>query len=187
LSYKLSILILTIPSRKEMFDALVTELGKQSTPQVQLISNDNPDLTKGTKRNILLEAATGEYVCFADDDDRVSETYIADILKALETSPDCVSLRGVMTTHGENPEIFEHSLKYSAWITNTTNEVKYERYPNHLNTIKASIAKQFKFPEINFGEDHIWSKAIHESGLIKTETYLDKVLYYYQFIPNKTI
>lgn len=186
MGFKLSILIPTLPRRKEMFDKLVEELGRQSNPEVQLISNNNETLSIGAKRNLLLEASTGEYVCFIDDDDMISSTYIDDIMTAIRTSPDCVSLRGVMTTYGENPEMFEHSLRYSAWIT-TTNPIKYERYPNHLNVIRASIAKQFKFPEINFGEDHKWAEQVHLSGLIKDEYYLDKVLYNYQFIPNKTI
>ena len=89
-----------------------------------------------------------------------------------------------MTTNGENPEIFEHSLQYNEWKT-TDNFVKYERYPNHLNCMRADIAKQFHFPDKNFGEDHDWSKKVHESGLLKNEFYTEKLLYHYRFISNK--
>ena len=61
----------------------------------------------------------------------------------------------------------------------------YERYPNHLNCIKSSIAKQFKFPEINFGEDTLWADKVFKSGLIKTEHFIDKVIYHYKYITNK--
>lgn len=186
---KLSILIPTIPERKEMFDSLRNELIKQKgdNKEVEIISIHEAPLTIGAKRNWLLDTAHGEYVCFIDDDDNVSSTYIQDILQAIESKPDCVSLRGVITWDGANPEIFEHSLRYPAYVTHTlpVNGIKYERYPNHLNTIKASIAKQFKFPEINFGEDSDWAKQIHDSGLIETEVYIDKVLYHYLFKPNK--
>jgi len=185
---KLSILIPTIPSRKEMFDKLLANLKSQYVSEdVEIRIDHNIVNTIGYKRNWLLEQSQGEYITFIDDDDTVSSTYIQDILTAIESKPDCVSLRGVITWDGANPEIFEHSLRYPAYVTHTlpVNGIKYERYPNHLNTIKASIAKQFKFPEINHGEDTDWATQIHNSGLIKTETYIDKVLYHYLFKPNK--
>jgi glycosyltransferase involved in cell wall biosynthesis len=153
-------------------------------PDTVEIVIDKKDLSIGEKRNSLLEKARGEYVCFVDSDDWISSDYINVIMKAIESKPDCVSLRGVMTTDGERPELFEHSLKYKEW-KKTNNEIKYERYPNHLNTIKSSIAKQFKFPEKNFGEDFEYSKRIHESGLLKVESFIDQVLYYYKFIEKK--
>jgi hypothetical protein len=89
-----------------------------------------------------------------------------------------------MTTNGGNPEIFEHSLKYKQWRT-TTNEIKFERGINHLNLVRASIAKQFKFPEINHGEDHKWATKLQDSGLLKTEYYIDEILYYYNYRTTK--
>lgn len=141
----------------------------------------------GDKRNELLEKSLGEYVCFVDDDDWVSRDYVKTIMESIEANkPDCVSLRGEMTTDGQKPEIFEHSLKYDSWRT-TGNPIKYERYPNHLNAIRADIAKQFKFPSVSHGEDHNWSTQIHNSKLLKTEVYIDKVLYQYRFISNKQV
>lgn len=151
---------------------------------VEILIYPSEVLNIGAKRNILLKAAAGKYVCCFDDDDKPSENYIPVLRTAMSKNPDVVSLRGIITFDGENPELFEHSLKYSEWKT-TNNEIKYERYPNHLNCIRASIAKQFSFPEKNYGEDHDWSKKIHESGLLKTEYYTNKVLYHYKFVTNK--
>ena len=186
---KLSILIPTIPSRKEMFDKLIKELVRQQTKYGDLVEilACAEDKKIGAKRNTLLDHTGGEYLCFIDDDDWVSNTYIDDIFDAIKSSPDCVSLRGVITWDGTNPEIFEHSIKYPAYIDHTmpVNGIKYERYPNHLNAIKSEIAKQFRFPETNFGEDTDWATQIKESGLLKKEVYIDKVLYHYQYIRNK--
>ena len=186
---KLSILIPTIAKRRLLLDNLLTELNEQikgivDVSSVEIIIDKIEVEPIGKKRNELLREAKGEYVCFFDDDDLPSNDYIETLLKAIETKPDCVSLRGIMTTNGLNPEIFEHSIRYKAWKT-TKNKIKYERYPNHLNCIRADIAKQFKFPEVNHGEDFAWSKAIHESGLLKKEFYVDSVLYYYKYITNK--
>lgn len=184
----LSLLIPTIDDRREMFENIYVQLQSQILKSVFKndieIVIDNSSKTIGEKRNNLLEKSKGKYVAFIDDDDEVSSDYIDTLMNAIKQKPDCVSLRGVITWNGSNPELFEHSVKYSAYAT-TTNEIKYERYPNHLNCIKSSIAKQFKFKEINFGEDTDWATQIFQSGLFKKEVYIDKVLYHYKYIVNK--
>jgi glycosyltransferase involved in cell wall biosynthesis len=184
---KLSILICTIPKRTAMFGRLQADLWGQILPyagQIQILVEAGVAETIGEKRNMLLERATGEYVCFIDDDDSISRDYVKLLMEAVESGCDCASLKGEITIDGGAPEIFEHSLKYKEWKT-TNNEVKYERYQNHLNLIKSSIAKQFKYPEKNHGEDHDWSKQVYESGLLKTEHYIPSVIYYYKYISNK--
>lgn len=170
----------------ESFYNIYNFLTAQKVDGVEILFDNSSRNEKsiGKKRNELLSIAQGKYVAFVDDDDMVSTDYVQTILEGCKSDKDCVSLRGVITFNGTNPEVFEHSLKYKEWKT-TGNHIKYERYPNHLNAIKTSIAQQFKFPEINHGEDHDWSTQIHMSGLIKTEHYVDKVLYHYQFKPNK--
>lgn len=192
MDYKLSILIPTIERRKDLLTKLLTEINYQCESysglvEVNINRCEPQEQTIGEKRNWLLQTARGEYVCFVDDDDTISSTYIQDIMEGLKSNPDCLSLRGVITWDGANPELFEHSIKYNSYITHTlpVNGIKYERYPNHLNVIKASIAKQFKFPELNHGEDTDWATQLRDSGLLKKEVYIDRVLYHYQFIPNK--
>jgi glycosyltransferase involved in cell wall biosynthesis len=197
---KLSILIPTTRRRRRflqcILDILYTQLGEQPAitqtgrlvrhafPNVEILVDPCEHCKIGEKRNELLKAAAGEYVCFVDDDDRVSGDYVETLMTGIELGVDCVSLRGVMTTNGQNPEIFEHSLKYGAYKT-TDNPVKYERYPNHLNCIRADIAKRFKFQAKNWGEDTEWATQIHRSGALKTEYYIDKILYFYDYIANK--
>jgi len=185
---KLSILISTIQVRQHELNSLLTSLETQICKYENeievLLQSDNGEASIGAKRNLLLSKANGDYVCFIDDDDEVSEHYVDYIMEGISKAPDCCSLRGVITWDGENPELFEHSIRYKAYAT-TTNDIKYERYPNHLNCIKASIAKQFKFPETNHGEDTEWATQIFNSGLIKTEYFIDRIIYHYKFITNK--
>lgn len=179
---KLSILICTIPSRQASFGRLISELRSQIlpySPEVAIISNASPELPIGAKRNWLLQKAESDYVCFIDDDDEISNNYIDLLMKAIDTGCDCASLKGVYSVNGKYDGLFEHSIKYKEWKT-THKEIKYERFPNHLNTIRTSIAKKFKFPNINHGEDQDWSTQIHNSGLLKTEFYISEILYYYK-------
>jgi glycosyltransferase involved in cell wall biosynthesis len=195
---KLAILIPTLPSRKDKFDLLVNELIRQVIESgwvyrrdVKIIYDeaDRNVKTIGAKRNTLMSLATNtaksEYVCFIDDDDRVSPNYIKHLKAGIESGVDCCSFRGVITENGQNPQVFEHALKYKEWRTNQFGEIRYERYPNHLNCIKTSIASQFLFPHTSYGEDHVWATKIHESGLIKTEHYIDEIIYFYDYVSNK--
>lgn len=183
---KLAILIPSLDSRADYLQRLLTALDKQikrarAVWAVQIvILQDNGTKSIGQKRNELLQEGCkrAEYVAFFDDDDMPADNYISELLKGIETGADCCSLRGVMLTNGENPELFEHSIKYNAWKT-TNNPIKYERYPNHLNCIKSSIAKQFKYPEVDHGEDKAFSDQLHKSGLIKTEHFINNIIYTY--------
>lgn len=186
---KLSILIPTITKRSELFKGLFAELNLQitdlgATNEVEILWDNSDVKTIGEKRNSLLARASGKYTAFIDDDDEVYEYYLSELLMGIASGPDCISLHGIMTTNGANPEHFEHSIKYKEYRT-TDNKIKYERYPNHLNCIRASIAKQFPFPSINHGEDTAFATQVFKSGLLKQEYYLDKVLYHYRYITKK--
>ncbi len=190
----LSILIPTLTSRKKSFDKIYSELQRQITEGDYQRSvkieweRDNGEMTIGAKRNILLERADCDYVVFVDDDDWISGNYIKLVMDGIQTNPDCCSLKGIITWDGKRPELFEHTLKFDKYRTNEqakSDEIKYERFPNHLNAIKSFLAKQFRFPESNHGEDTDFATQIFNSGLLKIEHYIPEVLYHYLFKPSK--
>ena len=187
---KLSILIPTLSSRSEQCLSLVDKLLDQIERgdyigKVEVVTlYDQGEKPTGQKRNELIQMAKGEYICFVDDDDEVAINYIDLLMDGIEEGADCCSLRGIITWDGQNPEFFEHSIRYSEYKT-TENPIKYERFPNHLNCIKKSIAMQVEFPSITFGEDTDFAHKLHKTGLIKTEHYIDSVLYHYKFKTNK--
>jgi len=180
----LSLLIPTLPKRKELFDRLLEDLKKQvgNKDNIEIASSPDENLTIGEKRNILLQRASGKYCAFVDDDDCVCHNYIDLILDALKHSPDCCSLKGLITTDGFNAKTFIHSIRYNNYFEK---DGIYYRPPNHLNCIKTEIAKQFKFPEKSFGEDTDWAMQICHSGLLKHEIWIEPVLYYYKYISKK--
>lgn len=182
---KWSIMICTLDEReasfKKLYDKLTAQiysLGLQH--EIEIISfKDNRENKIGFKRNSLITQSNGEYVNFLDDDDDVHENYIKMIYDALQNNPDCVKLLGVMTTQGKHPQKFIHSVKYN-------NNYGYEdgafvRPPNHLSTMKRSVACQFLFPETNFAEDKDWAMRIAESGLLKNESAIEVPYYFYYY------
>lgn len=181
---KLSILILTIVGREAQYESLVRSLSDQYTgTDVQICtSKDNKENSIGKKRNELLEMAIGDYLCFIDDDDRVSKNYIKLLMEGIDKGVDCCSLVGEITFDGKNPKPFIHSIKHDRYWED---ERAYYRFPNHLNCVKSEIAKQFTFPLKNFSEDTEWAVKVHESGLIKIEHEINETIYYYDFKPNK--
>lgn len=186
---KWSILICTLDERSEAFERLFLKLIKQIekndlTSKIEIVFfKDNRDVNVGTKRNSLLKSAKGEYLCFIDDDDDISDFYISSIYECLKSNPDNVSLRGFLKSPGLKPEKFFHSISIKSYskIGKT-----YLRYPNHLNVIRSSIAKKYKFPEKNYGEDYDWATQILYAGELKKEAMLRNYVYIYQFDPLKS-
>jgi len=179
---KLSILVLTIPERADKLNRLENIL-RPHLPidnSVELIiSEDLPardgGLTIGARRNAALEIAQGEYVCFVDDDDIVTYDYIQEILKAIESKPDVVGIKGHYIKGKNDPELFIQSIDYGDWFKGE--DGIYYRPPTHLNPVKRELAMQVKFPNKNQGEDRDYSLALRK--LLKTEVMLDNPIYVY--------
>ncbi len=180
---KLAILIPTIESRKEQFNALRDRINKliesNFDTSVQLISIcDNKEISIGAKRQQLLEASDARYVVFIDDDDRVHDDYLTDILSAIHHKPDFIGFE--IECSGTPGKTANVSNKYSDWA-NKLDGFDYVRTPYHKTPIRRDIALQIGFKDMRFGEDYDFSKRLKQSGLIQNEYHIDKVLYYYQF------
>ena len=175
MSKRLSILTATMHERNGIFRNIAKVLKAQSTPEVEMLAIcDNGELSVGAKRNQLLEAAKGDYVCFVDDDDMISPFYTFGILSAIKDNPDCVGIEGIITSNGVGPKKFVHSVQYVDWFEK---DDVYYRCPNHLNPIKREIALDTKFPEIYCGEDRDFSYRL--AGKLKTEVYIKGPIYFY--------
>lgn len=188
----LSILLPTLPTRiefrKRMVDLLTRSIMAycgtlgDKRQMVEILSDDRVGLSIGAKRNTLMNNAQGQYICFIDDDDRIADNYIELVMAGIATNPDCCSLNGIITTDGKDPKQFKHSIDYDSMYER---DGVYYRPPNHLNTVRASIAKQMAFPDWQRSEDSNYCFQLRDSGLLRVEYKIEPVLYYYDYVSDK--
>lgn len=204
---ELSILIATMPTRYPMLARLLREINHQIehldvADQIEVLTNDSMAINTGVKRNYLYQKAQGKYSVSIDDDDSIYPWYIEEILKAAKQDPDAIGINGIMTTNGryEQNWFISKDNDYCARQRFDGSTV-YERFHNHISPIRSEIAKQFIFPDQTIGEDYIFAKSVHESGLIKTEVHVGtklndwltdtmcraiiKPMYHYRYLTNK--
>lgn len=183
----LSVLIATLPERAHLLQRCIGLIGNY--PDVEILTDDRGrHITTGEKRNDLIARATGEYVCFVDDDDHPQPDYINHLLTRINASrPDCVTFTGWMTTNGLSRVdwVIKLGERYEARI-DRDGITRYYRFPNHLCAIKREIAMKVKFQHITQGEDFRWADEIRKRELLRTSEHIESPpLYHYAFITNK--
>jgi glycosyltransferase involved in cell wall biosynthesis len=181
----LSILIPTLPDRKHFFEEITNEINDQIaflTDSVEWISDDRGrHVTTGTKRNSLLEKASGKYTWFVDDDDYIYPYAIEDILNAcFFANPDVIGINGIMTTDGKAQVDWEIRLGHPYKAVQRNGKEYYLRHPNHITPMKKEHAIKVKFPDKTVFEDYEWAKAINDAKYLKTQEIIDKPIYHYK-------
>lgn len=188
----LSILIPSTFDREKQFNGLLSILQYQAktggyVDKIEILSEiDNKEIPTGTKRNLLYARAKGRLSVSIDSDDKIEPSYLESIMTAAEQDIDAIGICGWMTTNSMNRVdwFISKDNDYCASRDENGKEI-YIRWNNHISPIRTSIAQQFKFPDVYQGEDYIWSKQIHESGLIKTEIKINIPIYHYDYWQHK--
>lgn len=170
-SLVLSILMPTIPERREMFSNLRTELGRQIIRvrlvhpvlgRVEVLYDHRPKYKDGgpsigEKRQSLLDRAEGEYVCFLDDDERIAPNYVEELLRLCWEKPDvgtfssisklenfwCVVVMSIK--HTENQQAFPGIVLRKPW---------------HICPVRRDLALRVRFNDSNYGEDWVWFEEV---------------------------
>lgn len=179
-SIKLSILLPTIESRKEVFALLFAHLATQAKdlPVELVVDCDNKQVSIGAKRQRLLEKARGEYIVFVDDDDWVINDYVQSILD--NTGSDAIGFQIECTDHAKPDvrELASASRKYTDWGDNKDG-FRYVRSIYHKTPVRRELALKAGFKDMRFAEDYDYSMRV--MPLIQSEAYIPKVMYYYRF------
>ena len=183
----ISLLIPTLPKRRELMAVLLAELKRQwhevkaefqSRIEILVDDRDKP-VTVGAKRQSLLEKASGEYIVFVDDDDWIHPEYLDSIMEILASMNqiDVIGFGGHMTRDG----VFDKKFRISGDYHYSEDSQYYYRYFNHLSPIKREIAQKIGYTDEMYGEDYAYSMKLKESGLIRNWTYIDKDMYHYRY------
>lgn len=183
-----SILIPTIAQRELLLLRLLGVLLPQvddAGGRVEVVGYRNagsPSL--GEIRDKMIRDARGEYVSFVDDDDLVVDDYVPAILAALADRPDHVGFRMEYSSDGGEPEIVDHSLKYARW--HRTADGRLVRDFTHVDPIRRECAMAGRFAQARAGraEDRAWVKQVRPH--LRSETYVDRVLYRYLWREDTT-
>ena len=188
---ELSILIPTVAHRRGLCLRVLNSLNEQCKLYAPgqlveiLLYLDEQEITIGEKRNKLIELARGKYVSFIDDDDFISALYVKSILDVCSNNTDAIAFRQLrLRLDKMESDIYE--FRHDVPTTNDEwyNGV-YKRYLSHLCPIKREIANKIKMKHLSKAEDTYWTNDIMNSGLVKTCTYIDRILYTYVF--NKEV
>jgi len=185
---KWDILILTMPSRAAFLMRLMNVLDPQLRPGVKVVvRTSDPKMTRGANRVEMIKQSDAEYINFLDDDDLVPEDFVSSIFPLLD-GVDYIGFQVQLYYGGpggpkELPTF--HSLRYPQW--SSTNEGHY-RDLSHLNPIKRELAIQGaeQMAKGNGNEDVMWAEAMRGLGIVKTEHYVDKIMYHYYFRQGHT-
>lgn len=174
---KWSILILTQPSRSEYLKRILSILEPQlrNAAQVQLVVQMFDDtLSLGANREKMRREATGEYINFIDDDDVVPADYVEKILPLLD-GVDYIGFRVQCFVDGVPFSKTFHSLQHAGWFSDAE---FYYRDISHINPMLRKLALQSSM-EGGFAEDQRWGDALRKLKIVRTEHYIDDVMYLY--------
>lgn len=147
------------------------------------VGEHNGGMTIGMKRNLLLDAAQSDYVCFWDDDDLVADDAVDRVMAAIDAGfyvaregVDVIGIEGKKINDDGSEQKIVQSFRYKtrafvggSWIS----------YPTHLNPVKLTIARKVKFPMISFGEDAQYSRNLLPH--LKSEIEVSGPLYFYYY------
>lgn len=163
-SYKLSIVMITVPERFRDF----SRLRKKVQAQIDYCAEIHPTLgaveivdvvsekylnggpTIGEKRQQGLNMSQGEYVCWLDDDDNIAPNYVETILRLALNGADVLTFNNISRFEGYWC-VVQMNLDFK------TDEQVFpgivHRRPYHVCAWKRELLNGVKFPKSNKDED----------------------------------
>lgn len=181
------VLIATQSRRQDKFlgllDVLLPQCEKAGV-HILACSNDGQEKI-GAIRQRLLEASTGDYVSFIDDDDMVPDDFVEAIVPYLidtpkMPAPDVIGFDVIYTYQGSPGPPSKLSIAYEP---HDTAEVLY-RDLTHVQPLKRELALLGDFRN-GWPEDSTWRAAVRPH--IRTEQYLPRQLYFYRHDPLDSV
>lgn len=174
------VLIPTIPHRHDRLCRLLDEFRRQWQPGLGVrVLRDNlerPNAESHSKRGELARSSSADYICDVDDDDWIAPDYVMSITQALASRPDYVGFRVNWTRDGEPYGMARHSLEYKGY--GQEDPLWWQRDITHLNPMRRELAL---LAEWTGRIDEEWAAQLRDSGQVKTQVMIDRVMYHYRF------
>ncbi len=156
---------------------------KESDNRIVVIHKENGGVSSA--RNVGIEYATGNYLCYADGDDYVSVSYIKDMLDvAVATNADIITSNAYkIWDNGEKIELFAGNTAIGEYVLKTGSESLSDMLYGKTcsascwgKLFKRDIFESIRFPHISLGEDsytmyHCFLKANKIAHLHKPNYY----------------
>ena len=173
-----------MPARRPLLDRLLAVLMPQldGLRDIELmVTKFNPLIPVGENREAMRLASRGEYINFVDDDDLVSDNYVARLYPLLDGEVDYVGFN-LEQKFVDAPQlgcVERHSLRYNGVYSDGSGRYDgHFRDISHLNPMRRSLA--LSVPMSGWpAEDSRWAEVLRATRRVRTERYVDEVLYYY--------
>lgn len=179
-----TILVATLGQRVDRFQRLAERLAPQldaAGGEVTACALFNyGERPLGEVRHALLRDASSTYVSFVDDDDELPDYYVSEVLPRLDGVVDYVGWQLQCYSDGVALKPTYHSLQYTHWWEDRRG---YYRDVSHLNPIRTELARRGDFRSTP-PEDVAWVDQVR--GHVRTETYIDKIMYHYHASSSDT-
>lgn len=180
-SPKLSILIPTVVTRdyefKRLMGILEPQVAKYGGDIEVVVYWNNFEHSIGHIRQRMLEKAKGQYVTFIDDDDTVPE-YFCDEIYPLLNGVDHIGYEIEFTRNGKVQKPVYHTIKSKGYYDDSTG---FFRQVTPKDPILREIALKGSYDRSDYSkglsEETTWMEDV--TPLVKTENYIDKIMYYY--------
>ena len=185
-----TILVPTLGQRRNLLQRMLAGLMPQveaATGRVDVLAYwNNGEVSLADTKQALLNAAAGDYISFVDDDDTVADDYVPSILDALQCRPDYVGLKMQVYESGRPFVLSHHSLSHGGWMNEGAEY--YRRDITCANPMRTDIARTARFDVVDRGqaEDVPWVSQLRAGGLLRSEVFIDRVLYHYWWVPSQS-
>lgn len=145
---------------------------------------DNRKRSTGLKRQVLLDAAQGQFVTCLDDDDGVAPDYMERVVGAISENPDIdvIVFNSSSSLNGEPPFTVIPGIEFENEQCRKDDSgrwVDIHRKPWHWNVWNARLAKTAKFPDGYIDDDWFWLRQMMPH--VKNQHRIHAVLHFYQY------
>lgn len=178
-----TILVATLAQRAARFERLLQQVLPQTEPHDGAVTvmayYNHGGGGLGAIRQSLVDHATSTYVSFVDDDDELPDYHVDEVMSRLDGVVDYVGWQMQCYVNDQPLKPTYHSLRYPRWYDDRRG---YYRDVSHLNPIKLELARRADFRRGGPPEDVSWVDQVRPH--VKTEAYVDKVMYHYRSSPG---